>query len=344
VLADTVSRKWCLVLAHVVMGSGMAFTGLVTAFPALIATQALWGLGWALSSGADVAWVTDELERPDLIDGVLALRARRELVGAAAGLVGVGALAWSADLATAVVAAGIAMVVLGLVDVARFPERRFRPTRHRRWAEATLIFREGIVLARRDRQILVVLIATLLVNGGGEAEGRLLQKRLLDLGFGPTADPILWFTALGLVTLMFGAVALRVMEARIAGTGVARRMYATVCVVGAVGVFLLAHAPDSRTAVAGVLMVEGIGFPVARAVSVIWINRRTTDRVRATVHSFLSQAENLGEILFGITLGLVAQSGGISAALTAAAALLGCAAVLVVVATRDRAPPRLVDL
>src|SRR4051794_14559428 len=30
--------------------------------------QCLWGLGWAFSSGADVAWMTDELARSDEID------------------------------------------------------------------------------------------------------------------------------------------------------------------------------------------------------------------------------------------------------------------------------------
>lgn len=90
ILADTVSRKWSLVLAHLVMGSGMAATGLVTSFTALAITQMLWGLGWALSSGADVAWVTDELDRPDLIDRVLTARARRQMLGAAAGLISIG--------------------------------------------------------------------------------------------------------------------------------------------------------------------------------------------------------------------------------------------------------------
>ena len=46
------------------MGAGMLVTGLVTDFPALVATQMLWGLAWTFSSGADVAWLTDELERP----------------------------------------------------------------------------------------------------------------------------------------------------------------------------------------------------------------------------------------------------------------------------------------
>jgi hypothetical protein len=37
----------------------MMITGLVGAFPLIVATQVLWGLGWAFSEGADVAWLTD---------------------------------------------------------------------------------------------------------------------------------------------------------------------------------------------------------------------------------------------------------------------------------------------
>ena len=334
VLADTVSRKWTLVLAHLVMGAGMAATGFSTTFPALVLTQVLWGLGWALSSGADVAWATDELHRPDLIDRVLAARARRELLGAAAGLVGFGTLAWATDLSSAMVAAGVGMIALGGAEVARFPEQRFTPTTERRWTEAAAIMRRGLVLARGDRQILVVLVATLLVNGGGEAFGRLHQMRLLDLGVADTPDPVAWFTALGLLTLLLGAVALRIVEARIEGSGTARRAYASACALGATGVFMLAQAPDSRVAVAGVLLAQGVGAPVTRAVADIWVNRRATDVVRATVHSFLAQAENLGEIILGVTLGLAARSTGITFALTGSAVLLASAGALVAGATR----------
>ena len=77
VLADTSSRRLALVVAHVVMGSRMALTGFVTEYPLIVLSQCLWGLGWAISSGADVAWITDELDRPDAIDRVLTAQGRR---------------------------------------------------------------------------------------------------------------------------------------------------------------------------------------------------------------------------------------------------------------------------
>lgn len=84
VLADTVSRKWSLVVSHVLMGTAMMATGLVTEFWAVVGTQMLWGLSWTFASGADVAWVTDELDRPEKISGVLVRSGRAQLTGAAA--------------------------------------------------------------------------------------------------------------------------------------------------------------------------------------------------------------------------------------------------------------------
>ncbi|MGH8311541.1 MAG: MFS transporter, partial [Steroidobacteraceae bacterium] len=168
VLADTISRKGSIVIAHLVMGAAMGLTGLVTSFPALVATQMLWGLAWTFSSGADVAWLTDELDRPERTASVLAESARWEQIGAAGGLVGFGGLAWATGLGTAIVVSGLAMWVLGLFVALHFTERHFTPTREHRWRESVSTFRRGVDLARRDRQILLVFAATILVNGAAE--------------------------------------------------------------------------------------------------------------------------------------------------------------------------------
>jgi NAD(P)H-hydrate repair Nnr-like enzyme with NAD(P)H-hydrate dehydratase domain len=85
-----------------------------------------------------------------------------------------------------------------------------------------------------------------------------------------------------------------------------------------------------------VLLVTGVAFSVTRAVSVIWVNRRTSSDVRATVHSFLSQAESTGEILAGFALAALAQGAGASATLIAAAVLMGVTGVIVARSRGDR--------
>ncbi len=335
--SDTLSRTWPIVIGHGFLGAGMVMTGAVTAFPLLVATQVLWGLGWAFSSGADVAWVTDELDQPDRIVRVLTVRARWDLVGQAAGMVAFGLLGWAAGLATAIVVSGVAMALLGLFVAARFTETHFTPTREQRWSASRSIVQRSVALARRDREIRLVFAATVLINGAGVISW-LFPQRLVVLGF--PNDPLLWYTALGIVSFAAGAVALRVVEDGIAGIGVARRTYALSCAVGVLGLIVLASAPNALIGSVGVLLWSGIASNVTRAVGVIWVNRRTASEVRATVHSFLSQAETVGKSLCGVALAALAQVAGGSAAFVAAGALAAVAGSMVAWSSADRAPSR----
>jgi MFS transporter, DHA3 family, tetracycline resistance protein len=326
VWSDAVSRKWPLVIGHVFLGAGMAMTGLVTAFPLLVVAEVLWGVGWGFSSGADVAWLTDELGQPGRTARVLTARARWDAIGGAAGLVAFGVLGWAAGLAAATVASGAAMALLGVFVAARFREDNFTPTPERGWSAQVSILRRGAALARHDHEILLVFAVTALINAASMVTW-LFPKQLVDRGF--PGDPVLWYTALGVVSFALAAVALRVVEARIDGAGAARRAYAFSCLVGVAGLLVLAWAPDALVGSIGVLLANGIAFSVTRAVSVIWVNRRTSSDVRATVHSFLSQAECAGELASGFPFAMFAGFAGISATLAAAAALTASAGAAV---------------
>jgi MFS family permease len=335
VWADSIGRKWPLVIAHLLLGAGMVMTGVVTAFPLLLVTQVLWGLGWAFFNGADVAWITDELDLPDRIARVLSASARWSLAGAATGIVAFGMLGWATSLATAIIVSGIGMALLGLFVVTRFTEQNFTPAHERRWSASLTIFRRGVTLARRDHEILLVFAATMIINGASEV-GRLFPKQLVDLGVPTDPNPVFWFTALGILSLAVGVVALRIVEARIDGIGVARRTYALACLVGLLGLIVLGRAPNALTGGVGILLVSGIAFSVTRTVSVIWVNRRTTSDVRATVHSFLSQAESVGEILGGFGLAVLAQTTSIATALMTAGGFVAGAGAMVARSRADR--------
>jgi MFS family permease len=335
VWSDAVSRKWPLVAGHLFLAAGMVMTGLVTAFPLLAVTQALLGVGWGFSSGADVAWVTDELARPGQIDRVLAARARLDALGSAAGMVTFGLLGWVIGLAVAVAVSGAAMASLGLVVAARFTEDNFTPARGHLWKASLSIFQRGITLARHDHQILLMLAATMLINGASMVTW-LFPRQLVNLGF--PNDPVLWYTALGIASFGTGAAALRIVEARIDGAGAARRAYALACVIGVLGLAVLAAAPNALLGSVGVLLASGVAFTVTRAVSVIWVNQRTTSDVRATVHSFLSQAECTGEIISGSALAVLAQAARITGVLLTSAAIIAVTGAIASLARTDPTP------
>jgi MFS family permease len=327
VIADTISRKWSLVVSHVLMGTAMIATGLVTDFGPLVATQMLWGLAWTFASGADVAWITDELDEPARVSVVLMRSGRAQLTGAAAGIVGVGALASLMQRSTAMVLAGTAMLLLGLYVLFRFPEQRFIPTSTRRWSASWSILVRGSALVRRTRAILLMFAATFLVNGAADASGRLRPRRLVDMGL--PSDPVVWFTALGVLTLLVGAAAFRIVEAHVDDPRTALRGYVIACAAGAVGLIVLAGAPEEVSGSAAVLLVAGIALPLTRTLATIWVNRQTSGDVRATVHSFLAQAEYVGEIVCGLAIAVIARFAGLSLGLVTCSALFAITIFLI---------------
>ncbi len=328
-VADNFSRKWSIVIAHLLMGTGMLATGLVTSFPALLLTQMLWGLSWAFSTGADVAWLTDELEQPKEIGQYLGIAARWGQVGAAIGLVLIGGLAWLTSLAFAIVLAGSLMLILGGYVAVRFPERHFARNTLPLASKLQNTLASGIWFVRNDRSILLILCVTFLVNGADEVFSRLFAKGLLDLGLPQFTEPVVWLTLLGLVTLGVGVVVLRVVQHKLQGQVSLRRLYLIASLLGALGILLFALAPSPPVAMAGVIVVHGIAWNLVRVVGVIWMNARAAGHVRATLQSFLSQAENLGEVVLGFGLGVLAESLGISSAMLVAACVVVVAAMLI---------------
>ena len=225
------------------------------------------------------------------------------------------------------VLAGAAMLLLGLYVVLRFREERFVPARTRRWSASWSILVRGSTLVRRSRAILLMFAATFLVNGAWVAVGRLQARRLVDLGL--PSDPVVWLAALGVLTLLVGAAALRIVESRIDDARTALRGSAIACAAGVVGAIGLAGAPEEVSGSAAVLLVAGIAMPLTRTLATIWVNRQTSADVRATVHSFLAQAEYVGEIACGLAIAVVARFAGLSPALVSCAALFAITILLI---------------
>jgi len=326
VLADTFSRKWSLVVSHVLMGAAMLATGLVSGFVPLLATQMVWGLSWTFASGADVAWISDELDEPARVSMVLVRSEQAQLTGTVAGLLGIGGLAWLTQRSTAMVLAGTAMLLLGLYVVIGFREHRFVPARTKRWSASWSILARGSTLVRGSRVILAIFAATFLVNGVVNAFGRLYPLRLVDLGL--SADPVVWLAGLGVLMSLAGAVTLRLVRPHIDGIHTVRRGYVVACAVAAVGVVGLAGAPEENSGSLAVLLAAG-ALPLTRTFSTVWVNRQTSSAVRATVHSLLAQAKYVGEITCGLAIAAIAQLADMSFALVTCGALLAITILLV---------------
>src|SRR5947209_4251601 len=111
VIADTAGRRRSIVVGTLVMGAALVVTGTIPWFPALLASEALWGLGETFTSGATEAWLAGEVG--DQAAGQLFLRAAqyRRLAGAA----GIGLAVGLANfrLGLPLIAGGALQIALG---------------------------------------------------------------------------------------------------------------------------------------------------------------------------------------------------------------------------------------
>ena len=330
VFADAYSRKRSLVVAHALMGLGMLATGFVLSFSALLVTQVIWGLSWTFSSGADVAWMTDELRAPERVGEALLNAARWGHAGSALGILCIGALAWASSLAVAMIAAGAGMWLLGIAVALVFRETNFqRAAPGKMLATAVQTLRSGLLRIRFHRILVHILVCTLLINGADEGFGRLYVKRLLDIGLPDGAPAVVWLTGLAIACLALSLVALAAVSRFLQRNGEHSRAYSVAAAVGGLALALFAAAHSIVLAAFAVLLVAGIATSALRTVSVVWANQHATSQLRATVQSFLSVAENIGEVGLGFLLAVVASYGGISAAMVGGSAIFALVVVLV---------------
>ena len=373
-LADLYGRKVSVVASYLVMGAAMALMAVSPAFAALMVAQAAWAAGWTLQSGAATAWVTDEIlagatvrpldgsgagsggatprkasaddrERSDVgarLDQLIVRHATWRSVGLMAGLA-VTAAAGTWSLRGAMVLMGALSAAFAAYLAITMSESGF--TRGAAgglglagaWREAVTIWRQGAGLAVRRRRLLAVVSAAAIAGCAGEAIDRLETPRLVELGL-PDFDGGQAVIFFGAAWFVMSGLAIPVMvwlRRRLARPDAARdaRLLARLLVVAGVGALALAISPIFAVALAGWTILDVAGettYPLAEAMA----NREATASVRATVISFLGQAEALGQVLGGVSLGLVAQYVSLPIALAVAAALLGTAAIPVAVANR----------
>lgn len=311
------------------MATAMIMTGLSAGFTSLMAAQMLWGIAWTFASGSDVAWATDEIDRPDRVHLLLAAQARRQLIGAGLGMIAFGGLAALLDRPTAIVTAGAAMLALGAWWAVAFVERNFVRVRQDHLRTAWAIAVRGARLAVRDRTLLMLVVVTVLVNGAADSFARIFPVSLDEHGLPAGTSGTVWFTTISVAGYACAALALRAVQQRLHSDRGARTSLALSCVMGLISLALLGVAPSLAWAVAAVLLANGLAMPLMRTVTTIWVNRRTTSDIRATTHSFLAQAEYCGEILCALILAGLAGVTGTGGAMLLAALLFAVSACIV---------------
>lgn len=328
VVADSYSRRASVVLAQVLMGAGFILTAAFPEVWVVLAAAALTGFGWTFKSGAEDAWLADEVGPERMARSYQ----RGAQVARALSLAGIGLAVGLAlvDLRLPLAVGGLLFLALGLLLLLFMPEQGFRPAPRGELGRVRALAgtaREGGRLVRA-RPVLVLIVG-IAFFGGMWSEGldRLWEAHLLvDVGVPGlgSLDPILWFGVLNAGALLLALAFAQPLVPRFERAG--RRAMARILLV----LDSVLIAATLAFALAGSFVLAVAAFwtiDVARSLSypvwATWLNANVDDsRIRATVISITNLGDSAGEWGGGPALGAVGSAFGMRTALSVGALVL----------------------
>jgi DHA3 family tetracycline resistance protein-like MFS transporter len=325
--ADAYSRRWAVAVGTALVGAGFILEGSIPQFAAILTAQVIWGIGGTLSSGADDAWITDEIGEEHA--GRLFLRGSQ--VGQVTGLVGIfiGVGLASIRLNLPIVIGGALFVLLGAYLFFAMTEVAYAaiPRDGRRSLGGMIAGARSSLASVRRRPLILTIIAITVVFGlSGEGVDRLYQVHLLkDVGLPSFAglSPVLWFGLIAGGAALIGIATTHVIRRRLdlENHSHVARLLLVFTAIRALMVAGFALATNLFVAIA-FLWVASVMHQAFMPVQRAWLNRSLDSANRATLFSVDGQADALGQIVGGPIIGVVASGVSIRAALVASASLL----------------------
>lgn len=319
IVADLYSRRLSVVIGYFLIGFGFILEGAIPLFATILLAQVIWGLGATFTSGAEDAWLADEMGESRLT-GVYLRGSQFSLAGTFVGIfisVGLGLIA----LNLPILIGGVLIVCLAIFLALFMPETGFSPTpmpERTTWQKMGSTFRSGVDLVR-GRAILQIMMVIALVYGlSSEGLDRLWEAHLLTNFTFPTIgnlEPVIWFGLINLVQIILVILATEFVRRRLnvedPQTMVRVLLVTTVLIVASLIVFGLAVSfAMAIAAVWSVAIFRRTSAPLYSA----WLNKGLKPELRATIISMRGQLDAIGQFIGGPIIGVVALGLGLRAA------------------------------
>jgi DHA3 family tetracycline resistance protein-like MFS transporter len=331
IVADVVSRRKSVLFGLALFGVAFLVMGVFPFFAALIAGEAIRGIAETFISGAQEAWITDEIPHSEdagrSASDVIVQGAQVGMFGRFAG-VWIGAALGTVSLAFPLIIAGIGFVALAVFLMTQMQEHGFERNSEKGARRAALkgTLREGWSIVKTRGILLTIMVLTLIHGMSSEAFDRLWNKLILDLGNLPTVfglSDVYWWAIINSLAMLFtvGLTALVRRKVDLDAPKALPKLLLALYSLVAVGMLLFGYSPYFWWAIGAFLFVRSLRGVISPLV-VAWVNKHSTSDVRATMLSFEGQSHSFGEIMSGPMLGSVAKWISVQASMYASAGLL----------------------
>ncbi len=328
IVADLHSRRLSVIIGYAIWGAGFILEGAIPYIGTILLAQAVWGLGYTFTSGAQDAWLADEVGEATLTQVYLRASQMQKL----ASLVGIGISVWIAAYARGLplVIGGLGLVGLSLFLLLFMPETHFQPIERQEretWRQMLVTFKEGLSIVRGRKILWIIFAIEIFIGLHSEGLDRFWEAHLLRnftlpvLGEG--WDIVYWFGVISVTTMLASLLVTEVVRRRLTvdNEETALRLlvaFNSLVIIGVIVFGLTTNVIVALAAYMALSVFRSTLFPIQGA----WVNKKVGSRIRATVLSMLGQTNAISQVASGPLMGVIATLGSLRAAFLAVAALL----------------------
>ncbi|WP_432361562.1 MFS transporter [Sporosarcina sp. UB5] len=329
ILADVKSRKLSLIIGYILIGFGFMMEGIFPLFAAVIFSQIAWGIGYTFTSGAQQAWIADEIgeERASLAF----------IRGAKVGKLGqfiaipLSILTGYFMINLPIVIGGICMLGLAVYLLIFMEEKNFKPLRagerDSTWKSMKGNMQKIVVYSKASFVMRMLLLIALFIGLYSEGFDRLWMTHFIDvsaLAAMTNEKLVLFMGGIQFIVVILSFTVLHFMNRSSLHSNL-RQIYVALFIGSSLIVASLIGFAFSAFVVS--LLVFYVVIEVTRQVMYpledIWLNKIIPDSsTRATFFSVKGQVDAIGQIGGGPIIGVLASRFAVKTAIIASACFI----------------------
>lgn len=304
-VADFFGRKRSLVIGTFIIGVAHLLEGSFPAFWAIAVGALFWGIGWTFISGAETAWIADELENNEL-DDVFLKGARYSSLGSFFGIIVSVLLAIIFTVQISILIAGGLLVLIAIISSRIVPETKFVSIAREEttsFHQMQIAIKSGITQIKGNTILFGLAAITLFAGLASEGFDRLWGAHFIE-GFQMNEeDAIYWFGAFYAIAFLLNIGLLKLVE-----TFVKERFAIVLVFLNSLLVIAMLFFATSEEFLLAAILYWGIAS--LRAVNSplmnIMTNKQLQSQGRATTLSMYGQLDAFGQVAGGPLVGMIA--------------------------------------
>lgn len=320
-VADIYGRKKSLIIGTFIIGLAHLLEGSIPSFWAIAVSAALWGIGWTFISGAETAWIADELENKEL-DTTLLNGAKYSSLGSFLGIIVSVLVGTIFTVQIAILIAGGFLILIAILSSKVLPETKFVSIAHEDTSsikQMKIALKESFTLMKGNTILLGLAAITLFTGLASEGFDRLWGAHFIE-GFQMNEeDAVYWFGAFYAIAFLLNIGLLKIVETYV------KERFAVVLVLlnSLLVVAMIYFAMAEQFFVAailywGIASLRAVNHPLVSVMT----NKQLHSQGRATTLSMYGQLDAFGQVAGGPLVGIIALYTSVQGGIVTAALLI----------------------